>query len=207
MRRAQAAGALPRRGEARDHGRHVSLPGRPTASGENRENQAQAFALLKQAGYELQGRQAGRCQERPASSRSRSSPPRPRRSAAADLARDLERLGIKVKMRVVDGAQYQARLTNYDFDMIQNTWASSLSPGNEQLFRWSSSCGDDTGTYNYRRRRKPGRRRHDRGAARGEDRRRLRLRRARARPRAAVGRLRDPAVLYRPSSGSRTGRG
>ncbi|HEY8246270.1 MAG TPA: ABC transporter substrate-binding protein, partial [Hyphomicrobium sp.] len=65
------------------------------------------------------------------------------------FARDVERLGIKVKLRVVDGAQYQQRLTNYDYDMIQNTWSSSLSPGNEQLFRWSTTAAKTPGTYNF----------------------------------------------------------
>ena len=65
------------------------------------------------------------------------------------FARDVERLGIKVKLRVVDGAQYQQRLTDYDYDMIQNTWSSSLSPGNEQLFRWSAASAKTPGTYNF----------------------------------------------------------
>ena len=47
-------------------------------SGRNRQNQEQAFRLLKEAGYALQGRQARRCRTA-ASSPSRSSPPRPRR--------------------------------------------------------------------------------------------------------------------------------
>ena len=54
-----------------------------------------------------------------------------------------------MKLRVVDGAQYQQRLTNYDYDMIQNTWTSSLSPGNEQLFRWSTAAAKTPGTYNF----------------------------------------------------------
>ena len=33
--------------------------------------------------------------------------------------------------------------------MIQFTWPSSLSPGNEQLFRWSSRVAKDPGSYNY----------------------------------------------------------
>ena len=52
-------------------------------------------------------------------------------------------------LRVVDSAQYQARLTNYDYDMIQNSWPSSLSPGNEQLFRWSTAAAKTPGTYNF----------------------------------------------------------
>ncbi len=59
------------------------------------------------------------------------------------------RLGIRARIRVVDSAQYQARLRDYDFDMIQFTWPSSLSPGNEQLFRWSQKVADQPGSYNY----------------------------------------------------------
>jgi peptide/nickel transport system substrate-binding protein len=33
--------------------------------------------------------------------------------------------------------------------MIQNTWPSSLSPGNEQLFRWSAKTADSKGSYNF----------------------------------------------------------
>ena len=52
-------------------------------------------------------------------------------------------------MRQVDSTQYQTRLKTYDFDMIQTTWPSSLSPGNEQLFRWSSKAAETEGTFNY----------------------------------------------------------
>ncbi len=36
-----------------------------------------------------------------------------------------------MQIRSVDAVQYDRRLT-YDFDMIQNRWDQSLSPGNEQ---------------------------------------------------------------------------
>jgi peptide/nickel transport system substrate-binding protein len=64
-------------------------------------------------------------------------------------ANDLARLGITAKVRVVDSAQYQSRLKNYDYDMIQFPWPSSLSPGNEQLFRWSSKVAAQPGSFNY----------------------------------------------------------
>jgi peptide/nickel transport system substrate-binding protein len=64
-------------------------------------------------------------------------------------ANDLSRLGISAKVRVVDSAQYQARLKDYDFDIIQFPWPSSLSPGNEQLFRWSSKVAAQPGSFNY----------------------------------------------------------
>ena len=51
-------------------------------------------------------------------------------------------LAFPVRVRVVDSAQYQERLSSFDYDMIQNTWPSSLSPGNEQLFRWSEKTAE-----------------------------------------------------------------
>jgi peptide/nickel transport system substrate-binding protein len=117
-------------------------------SGRNRQNQEQAFRLLKEAGYTLKnGKLVGAdgnqlSFEILAASTSQE-------ALLLSFARDVERLGIEVKLRVVDGAQYQARLTNYDYDMIQNTWPSSLSPGNEQLFRWSTAAATTPGTYNF----------------------------------------------------------
>jgi peptide/nickel transport system substrate-binding protein len=117
-------------------------------SGRNRQNQTQAFQLLKEAGYTLEsgrligpdGRQLSF--EILAASTSQE-------ALLLSFARDVERLGIEVKLRVVDSAQYQARLTNYDYDMMQNYWPSSLSPGNEQLFRWSAAAAKTPGTYNF----------------------------------------------------------
>lgn len=63
--------------------------------------------------------------------------------------RSLAPLGIDARVRVVDSAQYQERLSSYDYNMIQNTWPSSLSPGNEQLFRWSAKTADAQGSFNF----------------------------------------------------------
>jgi peptide/nickel transport system substrate-binding protein len=118
-------------------------------TGHNRTNAQKAFKLLRSAGYRLvDGRlihektktqlafeilAASRGQERLLSS----------------FAGELERIGIAVRLRVVDSAQYQSRLKDYDFDMIQFTWRASLSPGNEQLFRWSSQVADQPGSFNF----------------------------------------------------------
>ncbi len=57
-------------------------------------------------------------------------------------------LGIDVGVRMTDDAQFQRRRQNYDFDMLQFVWQSSLSPGNEQNFRWSSQAADLPGSFN-----------------------------------------------------------
>ena len=63
--------------------------------------------------------------------------------------KNLEKLGIKMNIRTVDSSQYQSRLLNYDFDMINHTWRISLSPGNEQQFYWGSEVGKKDGSRNY----------------------------------------------------------
>ena len=65
------------------------------------------------------------------------------------LARNLERLGIDVNVRLVDVAQYQERLESYDFDVIVSTFGQSLSPGNEQRDYWSSAAAERRGSRNY----------------------------------------------------------
>ncbi len=120
-----------------------------SGSGRNRKNQSAAFKLLKEAGYELRAgklinKKTGRQLEFEILAGSTS-----QEGLLLSFARDVKRLGIKVNFRVVDSAQYQSRLTNYDYDMIQSTWSSSLSPGNEQLFRWSSKAAKMPGTYNF----------------------------------------------------------
>ncbi len=62
---------------------------------------------------------------------------------------DLEKIGIAMSIRQVDSSQYAARLRTYDYDMIQTTWPSSLSPGNEQSFRWSGASGKQDGSFNF----------------------------------------------------------
>ncbi|MCP4932925.1 MAG: ABC transporter substrate-binding protein [bacterium] len=61
----------------------------------------------------------------------------------------LKLIGIKAKVRVVDSAQFQQRKNTFDFDMTDNEWRASLSPGNEQSFRWSAKAADSEGSYNF----------------------------------------------------------
>jgi peptide/nickel transport system substrate-binding protein len=45
--------------------------------------------------------------------------------------------------------QFDQRRLGFDFDMIQNRWDQSLSPGNEQWVYWGSAAADSQGTRNY----------------------------------------------------------
>jgi peptide/nickel transport system substrate-binding protein len=68
---------------------------------------------------------------------------------ALAYANMLRRAGIAAQLRFVDGAQFERRRQNYDFDMMPYTWQQSLSPGNEQAFYFGSDSADVAGTRNY----------------------------------------------------------
>jgi peptide/nickel transport system substrate-binding protein len=118
-------------------------------SGRDRETLKHALALLKSAGYELDGTVLR--------SRATKMPftfeilvtTRDNERLGLAFARDLKRAGIVVRVRVVDAVQYDRRRITYDFDMIENRWDESLSPGNEQAFYWGSAAADAEGTRNY----------------------------------------------------------
>jgi peptide/nickel transport system substrate-binding protein len=61
----------------------------------------------------------------------------------------LRQLGIDARVTTVDAAQYNARKSDYDYDMIVNPWNMSLSPGNEQTLYWGSAGVTEPGTRNY----------------------------------------------------------
>lgn len=61
---------------------------------------------------------------------------------------NLEKLGIKSKIRAVDPPQYKLRTDEFDYDMIIDSLAQSDSPGNEQRYFWSSEAADRHGSQN-----------------------------------------------------------
>ncbi|MFQ6016686.1 MAG: extracellular solute-binding protein [Kiloniellaceae bacterium] len=67
---------------------------------------------------------------------------------ALPFAKNLEKLGIDARVRLVDPAQYRNRLNDFDYDIIVGTWGQSLSPGNEQRNFWSSAAADAVGSRN-----------------------------------------------------------
>ena len=100
----------------------------------------------------------------------------------------------RVRIRQVDAAQYWSRLKTFDFDMIQWTWSASLSPGNEQINRWSSRAAAIEGSLNYPGVKNPAADAMIEALLQAQAARGFHRRRARLRPRADVGRLRHPAV-------------
>jgi microcin C transport system substrate-binding protein len=61
---------------------------------------------------------------------------------------NLDRLGIKSTIRMVDSAQYTRRLNGFDYDIMVGNFAQSDSPGNEQRDFWGSESADREGSTN-----------------------------------------------------------
>jgi peptide/nickel transport system substrate-binding protein len=118
-------------------------------SGTNREGRKRAIALLDEAGYALKGGVM--------TSKETGQPlvfemicaTREQERLLLAYSRFLRQIGVAAQVRFIDSSQYQRRATSFDFDIMQANWASSLSPGNEQSFRWSRDSASQEGSFNY----------------------------------------------------------
>ena len=68
---------------------------------------------------------------------------------ALGYARDLKRLGVNLKIRTLDTAQFFGALNDYDYDMVSWRWVNSLSPGTEQAIYWGCDAANTLGSRNY----------------------------------------------------------
>ena len=64
------------------------------------------------------------------------------------MQKTLQSMGIKLKIRTVDIAQYVERLRSHDFDIILHTFTHTPSPGTEQASLWGSDTADLHGSKN-----------------------------------------------------------
>ncbi len=62
--------------------------------------------------------------------------------------RNLKRLGFDASLRQVDGPQYYERMRRFDYDMVVDIFAQSLSPGAEQAAFWGSAAANEPGNHN-----------------------------------------------------------
>ncbi|MBI4031086.1 MAG: ABC transporter substrate-binding protein, partial [Proteobacteria bacterium] len=118
-------------------------------SGNNRANMKKAADVLEKAGYKL-GADGVRVNDKgfrlefeiidtnPAFER-----------WVLPFVANLKKIGVKSSFRVVDPAQYQNRMNEFDYDMTVGGFAQSDSPGNEQRDFWGSEKADMPGSRNY----------------------------------------------------------
>lgn len=118
-------------------------------TGQNREGRIEALKLLEEAGYVLKDGTLVDAQTGEPFTFEILSITRAQERLLLTYARALKQVGIDARIRQVDSAQYQRRKQTYDFDMIQNLWRVSLSPGNEQSFRWGSEVAKTEGSFNF----------------------------------------------------------
>jgi len=61
---------------------------------------------------------------------------------------NLKRLGIDARSRIVDAAQYQQRMNEYDFDMTSRALVGTTTPGNDLRTVYTSDAAKTPGTRN-----------------------------------------------------------
>jgi peptide/nickel transport system substrate-binding protein len=118
-------------------------------SGRDRTTLRSALKLLSEAGYDLDGAVLRQRATKIPLTFEILVTTRDQERIALAYQRDLRRAGIEVSVRAVDPVQFDQRRLAYEFDMLQNRWDQSLSPGNEQYFYWGSQAADIPGTRNY----------------------------------------------------------
>jgi peptide/nickel transport system substrate-binding protein len=124
---------------------------RPVSIGEKGERAVlrEALSDLEAAGYQLNGDTlVSKATGEPFSFEILVATKEDERLALA-YQRTMSRIGIKAQVRSVESSQYQKRRQTFDYDMIRYTWSVSLSPGNEQLNRWSAVAAGQDGSFNY----------------------------------------------------------
>ena len=116
-----------------------------------RDNLRHAVQLLREAGYDQKnGKLVNTQTGQPLTIEFLADDPNDERFIGPFTA-NLRKLGIEAQIRVVDSAQYTARLNDFDFDITTPNvvMSQTLSPGNEQRDFWSSAAADTPGSRNY----------------------------------------------------------
>lgn len=126
----------------------VYAPPAGDGSGNIRKRYREALKLLKEAGWEIRDQKLTNVESgekfeieflfRQASLE----------KIALAYKKTLERIGIDLKPRLIDTAQYVKRLEEFDYDMTTRVIAPTLSPGNEQRNNYSTESADTAGSSN-----------------------------------------------------------
>jgi microcin C transport system substrate-binding protein len=116
-------------------------------SGNNREGLRRALTLLQQAGWRVQDRRLVNAAGQRFEFEILLQGPTFER-IALPYVQALERIGMGVRVRTVDPAQYQTRIDSFDYDMTVESIGQSLSPGNEQRDFFTCAKARENGSQN-----------------------------------------------------------
>lgn len=127
---------------------HPYTPPVTDGSGNLRSNLRTALQLLKEAGWEIKDgalthTQSGQPLRFEILLRQKEF-----ERVVLPFVQNLERLGVKASIRLVDSTQYVERVRAFDFDMMVHSIGQSESPGNEQRDFWHSANADVAGSRN-----------------------------------------------------------
>ena len=126
----------------------VFAPPESDGSGNARRNLRTAFKLLDEAGWTVEDTKLVGPGGEPLEIEFLIVSPLFER-VIAPFIKNLEKLGVTTKIRLVDSAQYQQRLDQFDFDVVVLSVGQSLSPGNEQNNYWTTTAADTPGSRNF----------------------------------------------------------
>lgn len=140
-------------GDVREHINPAILDGTyrlpvTDASGRDRNVLRVAVSLLREAGYQIKDGKMVDAKGAPLAFEIMSQNAGQEKIALA-YQRFLAPLGIKASVRTVDDSQYQQRSQSFDYDVIIKSFPSTLSPGIEQVGRWTSQSRDRQGSDNF----------------------------------------------------------
>ena len=117
-------------------------------SGNLRANYREALALFREAGWEVRGGKMTNVETGEVFEMEWLIRQQGLERIALAWAKALERLGIRLAPRIVDSAQFEKRLEDFDFDVTTQLWLQTRSPGREQFDYWHSSHADERGSRN-----------------------------------------------------------
>jgi len=118
-------------------------------SGFDRNNLRKALQLLTEAGYERRGGGVVNANTGEPLAFEILVRDLGEEALALALQRALAKIGVTAHVRRAESSQYELRIKSFDFDMIRFVYPSSLSPGGEQINRWSSQAADNQGSFNF----------------------------------------------------------
>lgn len=124
------------------------MPSTSDGSGEDRTALRKAVDLLRQAGWALRDGALKNSQNEALTIEFLDDDSFLERHTAPFI-KNLKRLGIEANFRVVDPAQYEARLNQFDFEIISRRVVFGSTPGESTRDLWSSKAAATPGSGNF----------------------------------------------------------
>ena len=116
-------------------------------SGNNRDQLKEALDLLRDADWTVRDRKLVNLNGQPFNFTILLSDPSLER-VTLPYVQNLRKLGMEVRVRTVDPAQYQRMTDDFDFDMIMTIFPGGDIPGNELRDYWSCAAAKSPGSAN-----------------------------------------------------------